>query len=461
VNARPDIVEPGAIPAPGSARPPNGAGRPSGDGDVRIRVATDFASPDSGAAEWNDLADACDAPVYLTFEWQSLWWKHFGSGRRLNILVFTSGGRTVGIAPLFAGRTLGADADILRFIGSGDAYSRSGGLFADDGPSDYLDFLVDPGYGLPVGEAFADYLAARRGAVGRVDLVNLRPSGPAATFILPALKSRGFTVIETPGDRCPFIEVGTDTADFVRSLPSGVRRRMNQALQLTEDREAAVRFSSNDAAEWGRFYADLVSLHQRRWNAAGFPGLFHDARSAAFQKEAAEQFLHNGWLWYGALDEAGRCVAARLAFRYRGRMYDYLSGFDETAACARRRPGMALLLAMHSACRQSGIGVLDMLRGDEKYKFELTDREERLVNAMVAGGGAGTGLPSVWRRTLRAFGFAAFLGRRETRLLRVQVRQHGTARGIAAFIRFRLGRYRRKFATGTSGEGPDRAGSGA
>jgi CelD/BcsL family acetyltransferase involved in cellulose biosynthesis len=422
---------------------------------------TDFASPDPGAAAWNGLAEASDAPVYLTFEWQSLWWKHFGDGRRLNILVFTSGGRTVGIAPLFAGRTLGPDADILRFIGSGDAYSRSGGLFADDGPSDYLDFLVDPGYGLPVGKAFADYLASRRGAVGRVDLVNLRPSGPAATFILPALKSRGFTVIETPGDRCPFIEVGTDTAEFIRRLPSGVRRRMNQALQLTEGREEAVRFSSNDPVEWGRFYTDLVTLHQRRWTAAGFPGLFHDARSAAFQKEAAEQFLHNGWLWYGALDEAGRCVAARLAFTYRGRMYDYLSGFDESAVCARRRPGMALLLAMHSASRQSGIGVLDMLRGDEKYKYELTDREERLVNAMVATGGTGAANPTVSRRMFRAVGFAAFLVRRETRLLGVQVRQHGSARGLFAFIRFRLARYQRKFSAGTPGDGPDRAGNGA
>jgi CelD/BcsL family acetyltransferase involved in cellulose biosynthesis len=428
---------------------------------VTLRVVTNFASPDVGALEWNALADACDAPVYSTFEWQSIWWKHFGSGRRLNILVFSLEGRTVGIAPLFAGRTLGADADILRFIGSGDAYSRSGGLFADDGPSDYLDFLVDPGYGLPVGEAFADYLAGGRGPFGRMDLVNLRPGGPAATFILPALKSRGFTVTETPGDRCPFIEVGTDTAEFIRRLPSGVRRRMNQALQLTEGRDEAVRFSSNDPAEWDRFYTDLVVLHQRRWNAAGFPGLFHDARSAAFQKEAAGQFLRNGWLWYGALDEGGRCVAARLAFTYRGRMYDYLSGFDETAACARRRPGMALLLAMHSASRRSGIGVLDMLRGDEKYKFELTDREERLVNAMVAAGGTGAANPTVSRRMFRAFGFAAFLARREARLLGVQVRRLGAPRGLAAFIRFRLARYRRKFSAGAPGEGPDRAGTGA
>ncbi len=428
---------------------------------MRVRVVADFASPDVGAREWNALADECEAPIYLTFEWQSLWWKHFGAGRRLNILAFTLDGRTVGIAPLFAGRTLDGDAGVLRFIGSGDAFTRSGGLFADDGPSDYLDLLVEPGYGPAVGGAFADYLEQHRGSMHRMDLVNLRPGGPATTDLLPALASRGFTVTETPGDLCPFIVVENDTADFIRGLASGVRRRMNQAIQLTDGRDESVRFRSNDRAEWDRFYSDLVTLHQRRWNAAGFPGLFHDARSAAFQREAAELFLRNGWLWYGDLVEAGRCVAARMAFVYHGRMYDYLSGFDETAGCARRRPGMALLMAMHSAARAAGIGVLDMLRGDEKYKFELTGRQERLVNVMVDTGGTAAGAPPVSRRVLRAYGFATFLARREARLLGVQVRQHGTVRGAAAFFRFRLARYRRKFSPGTTGEGPDRAGSGA
>ncbi|HLF14991.1 MAG TPA: GNAT family N-acetyltransferase, partial [Bacteroidota bacterium] len=297
-------------------------------GNVSVRVVSDFTPPAVTPQAWNALVAASDAPVYLTFEWQSLWWRHFGGGRRLNIVMFTSGGKLVGAAPLFSGRGIMQEPGVLRLIGSGDAYTRSGGLFLDDGPSDYLDILIDPEFGQAVGRAFADYLHRNRGSIARVDLVNLRPGGPAATFVVPALRSRGFAVKESPGDLCPSIEVRARTEEFVRGLAPGVRRRMNQALKLADGPGSPVVLSENDPGGWERFYEDLVTLHQRRWNAAGFPGLFHDSRSAAFQRSVAGEFRRNGWLWYASLSEAGRCVAARLAFSFRGRMYDYLSGFD-------------------------------------------------------------------------------------------------------------------------------------
>ncbi len=55
--------------------------------------------------EWSELlaASASDV-VFMTWQWQSLWWKHFGEGEscRLHLLaVRREGGALVGIAPLF------------------------------------------------------------------------------------------------------------------------------------------------------------------------------------------------------------------------------------------------------------------------------------------------------------------------------------------------------------------------
>ena len=52
-------------------------------------------------SEWDSLLSTAEASVFQTFEWISSWWKYFGSGCRLNCLVFKTGDRIVGIAPLF------------------------------------------------------------------------------------------------------------------------------------------------------------------------------------------------------------------------------------------------------------------------------------------------------------------------------------------------------------------------
>ena len=52
--------------------------------------------------EWNDLVhrSCCDS-VFLTWEWQSTWWKHLGEGDLLLLGFAPRAGRLVGIAPLF------------------------------------------------------------------------------------------------------------------------------------------------------------------------------------------------------------------------------------------------------------------------------------------------------------------------------------------------------------------------
>ena len=74
-----------------------------------MRIEVHFESDGFWALkpEWNDLLQrSCCNTLFLTWEWQSTWWKHLGEGSLL-LLGFRSedDGRLVGIAPLF--RTLG------------------------------------------------------------------------------------------------------------------------------------------------------------------------------------------------------------------------------------------------------------------------------------------------------------------------------------------------------------------
>ncbi|MCJ7523041.1 MAG: hypothetical protein MUP21_12620, partial [Dehalococcoidia bacterium] len=41
-----------------------------------------------------------DSSIYLTHEWLSTWWKYFGKGKKLNILLVEKARRVIGIVPL-------------------------------------------------------------------------------------------------------------------------------------------------------------------------------------------------------------------------------------------------------------------------------------------------------------------------------------------------------------------------
>src|SRR5437868_3463369 len=53
--------------------------------------------------EWDALVSLCPVTIYQTFDWQFLWWRHYGldARRALNILLFREEGIIVGIIPLF------------------------------------------------------------------------------------------------------------------------------------------------------------------------------------------------------------------------------------------------------------------------------------------------------------------------------------------------------------------------
>lgn len=409
---------------------------------VRVDVVTTFGEGGVEPAEWNRLLDRCDGFIYGTHEWQSAWWRCFGGGRRLSILRFTSGGGTVGIAPFFAERW-GATTR-LRLIGSGDAYSKSRGRFRDDGPGDYLDFLVDPAFSAPVAAAFWAWLGSAGSGIDRVDLVNLRPEGPFLSGVLPAMPGGPLTAAVTEADRCPWIPVAGDAAAFLGALRGGARRRYGQAFRLVDDPEPPLRRIDDDPGALGDVFGDLSRLHQERWNALGFTGLFHDEARLRFHRTVLELFAKRGWIRYASLYDGDACVAARIGFAYRGRLYDYLSGFDEASRVSSRRPGLGLLVALYDSAHRGGLTAVDLLRGEEAYKFDLTESAAVTRNVTIDRAGAAGALGRAVGAASAGIELAAFLAAREARLFRVQAARHGAIGAVPRYIGFRTSRLRNR-----------------
>src|ERR1035437_3386497 len=100
---------------------------------------------------WNALLrESASNTIFLTWEWAAAWWLAYGTSGELRILAaFDQDGVLRGIAPMRSQiqRRYGQSVAAISFIGDGS------------NDSDYLDFIIAPGYEEAVMKAFCDYWA--------------------------------------------------------------------------------------------------------------------------------------------------------------------------------------------------------------------------------------------------------------------------------------------------------------
>jgi len=415
--------------------------------ELTLSLITDLAEFRSLREKWNDLVMASSATIYQTNQWAECWWKHFGNrkGQTLHCLTAFHENTMVGILPLYK-EQISSWGSIVRtrlgFIGEGDAYHTSSGMFFDNGPSDYLDIIVLPEFENPVCHLFIDYLLEQKLQIDSIDFVNVPEMSILRTHFVPELQRRGIICQMQQADICPYLTLPESFEKYFQSLSASVRRRLNQAQRASTEESLYTIKKSTTLKECEDVLDLIITLHQQRWNRLGFPGLFADKRFTAFQFDILRLFHEHGWLWCKTANTNDACIAARLAFQFGNRFYDYLSGFDDSAVAAKRRPGLALLLSMIQDGITQRYTVVDFLRGDEQYKFELTEQSRYNWNITIhLSARKSNSLRSKISDKTR---LGIFLAKREGILFGVQFRQHSFPRCVVRYLQFRTPRLRRK-----------------
>ncbi len=276
--------------------------------------------------EWRDLWERCPyATPFQSPEWLIPWWHAFRPGR-LKCLLLRERGRLAGFAPLYSDET-----GLLRLAGAGN--------------SDYLDVLVEPGFGV-------DWIYEQARPAHFQDL---RAESPLLRGSPPWAQ-----VVE--GEACPVLALPASVEQWKQALPRGIRRNLKRYGEKLGD----VRFECSDDPAW---IEQLFRLHEARWRKLrDEPGVLANETVVEFHRAVVRGFAERGWLRFWIVHAGGRAAGIVYAFACRGRAYLYLGGFDP--ALARYGPGtLALGCAIECAIRE-GLREADFLRGGEKYKFE-------------------------------------------------------------------------------------------
>lgn len=357
--------------------------------NTAIRVITESKEFESLSEVWDSLLQKSndDNAIYLTYEWVSTWWKHFGEGKKLNILLIENQGQVIGIVPLMKTEySIGlVKSHLLETIGSVNCNYI--GLM----PLENRDEAV---------VAFLDYL---RRELGRSKLSLRLTLVPDDSKFLDMLRrhaptfSKNLVMQETIKTLAPYIPLPATWDVYYRSLSQNRRWVLRKKLRFLEE-EHSVEFQECTIDTPEDRLSKFFDIHQRRWQSANVSGVFSNPKMKEFYRDIASQFLKKGWLHFSYLNVDGEMASAEYAFVYNGKFYGATTARD--IRYSKYSIGHLHLMFLIKDAIRKGLREFDLLKGDEPYKFHWTKSARKYMQIVIIKKGL---CPGIRLKLLRAF----------------------------------------------------------
>lgn len=361
-------------------------------------------------ATWDELASASRwATPFSGWGFHRAWWDAYGASAHEETFVLTDPATDLiaGIAPLMHRHEVEpTDAETQTKMRHGHDValtavppSAKAMFFGASYHADYATILAAPAALPDVADALVEHLARRPSAHDEhpapwdvVDLRRLRCGDPAADALAAAFgrreMSEGWTLNVEREDVCPVVTLpfGADFDEYLGTLGKKSRHEIRRKVRRAE---AAGDVVLTDSTEPLRDLEVFIDLHQRRWGADGLfaptPG---GEASRLFFRRLFEENGPDGPLGLAFLTVGGSRIAAGVHFRTADGYLYYNAGIDPDARDL--SPGVLMVAAYVRRALSQGCRRLDLLRGDEPYKYEWGAVDEPIQRLLVRrdGGGA-------------------------------------------------------------------------
>jgi CelD/BcsL family acetyltransferase involved in cellulose biosynthesis len=255
---------------------------------------------------------------------------------------------------------LGLRRGIIEFIGTPD--------------SDYNDFIITERDKQCVKLAI-EHLEKLRENWERIELVDISENATSLASL-----SNIATTLRTI-NFCPYIDLNEPYDTFLSKLSGQFRKNLRRCARLLEKEFKVEYMECSSAHSLNQNMNSFFNLHQARWTSKGSAGVFAESKLRDFHLNIARAFLKKGWLSLSFLKLSGRLVAAHYGFKYRSKLFSYLSGFDPSYS----KYGVGTLLLFHVIhnCFKQGLAEFDFTRGAEEYKQKWNPNMRRNRVAVI------------------------------------------------------------------------------
>lgn len=319
--------------------------------------------------EWNNLLKQSKIDtIFLTWQWQKIWWDFFGQEAQLCIVTVRDAGELLALAPLYASRS-NSGSRTLRLIGGAEV-------------SDYLDIIVASGREETAYTTLWEFLTHEHDYPWEIiDLHNLPAASPTRTMLpILARQMKGIHVTMETEDVCPIIDLPSSWQEYLSLLNKKQRHELRRKIRKANT-EAVLRwYYIQDGKALQAEIEDFIELHK---SSGRQKKAFMDQRMQSFFQAMARATFEQGWLklYFLLINEVK--IATILCFDYNDSRMVYNSGYDPQLH-ASLSPGTVLLTYCIQDAIEKGRRVFDFLRGQEEYKYRLGGQNTNVYNLRIS-----------------------------------------------------------------------------
>lgn len=341
--------------------------------------------PNSPRSGFEALADNWDRllkesginTIFMTYAWQTLWWKMLGRGE-LWIIAFhrADDDALVGIAPLFL--ELHTDDE--------HAGQRHFHIVGCIEVSDYLDLIIARGWELASYNSLSEWLlSADAPPWDGLDFCNLPEDSPIYRLLPKIFEASGCHTQVFQEDDAPQFSLPARYESYLQEQVDKKQRHEIRRKQRRAEREAEIRFhvigaqEGLSATELESEVRDFIVLQRA---STADKEAFMTAEMQQFFIALAQQMYAAGYLRLCFLTIDGEQAATLFAFEYERHFLLYNSGYDPDAY-AQLSPGWALLAYCIQYAIATGCTKFDFMQGDEAYKYRFGGQEYKVMRAIV------------------------------------------------------------------------------
>lgn len=311
--------------------------------------------------------------VFLTVDWLSTWWKHFGAQRKLLLLKVEEDNKILGIAPLMLSKyKLASFGSIKKIEFLGARHSDYNNFIVSKKENEFMRYILD-------------YLTEEEDW----DWIELKEipeniNYSKQLFMAPSLN---LETKERVCNLCPYVALPNTFDSLRKSFGRNLRQNLNRYVRKIQENHTVDLKRFDEAGFSVKEAMNIfIGLHELKWKSEGQPGAFAEETFRNFHKDVAEVFAGNNWLGIYFLRIDGEPVAAQYTFEYDKKMYYYLAGF--LPKYSEFSVGNLIIMFLLRECIAKGFTEYDMTRGDEPYKKQWTNNyrrnfEVRLVHKKI------------------------------------------------------------------------------
>src|SRR3989339_1026153 len=292
---------------------------------------------------------------FQTYVWNKLWIKNFGLDKKLQIYTFFEETNLVGIAPLYEKNS------VLQFIGT------------PPNISDYLDFIYLTGDLVKQRKILTEFLATvKHEKQTNINLLHLTEKSPSVKLL-----SKIEINFDQEQETTPFISCPASWEEYLEKLPRKKRHELKRKLKKLSSKNSQVIYfcKPEEVRQEIDVFIDLLKQSSPEKEK------FMTPQKEAFFKDFSDTMAEKNLILLSFLEIEGQKVASTLMFNHRNKLYLYDSGYNPEFK--EFSPSLLLTAFNMKYAIEKGFEEYDLLRGDERYKYDLGATNRYIYNVRI------------------------------------------------------------------------------